>query len=350
MKTKKVLMIAPDYYGIGNSIARAFERNGFETTLVDYRMHQWERLMGKLTRLIPGAKLFLNPFLKLILREENQKYISIAKTFKPSFIFIIKGDTLFPETIRYLKEKLDIACISYQWDDPFYSFPGATGGNDYRTYNFKHGMNDYDHILVYDKHYVEEIRGMGIDHVSYLPLAADDELFKKMDVTNEEQEKYGYDVCFVGMPFKNRIDILNSLNGFNVGVFGDFWERHLNEIRGNYYKGKASGETVRKIYRASKIVLNINHPQSKYGVNTRTFEVPSCEAFGIFDYINGLEDLFNIGEEIVCYNNITELQELIRYYLAHPEERSAIAEKGYKRVKQEHTWFHRVKAVMSVVN
>ncbi|HVO67120.1 MAG TPA: glycosyltransferase [Syntrophales bacterium] len=343
-------MIAPDYYGLDKSIARAFERNGFETNLVTDRMNLRERIIGKTTRLFHGTKIFLNPLLRSNLKKENQKYISIAKAFKPSFLFVVKGDTIFPETIRYLKKELGIACISYQWDDPFYSFPGATGGHDYRTYNFKNGMNHYDHIFVYDKHYVEEIRGMGMDHVSYLPLAADDELFKKADVTSEEQARYGYDVCFVGMPFKNRIDILNSLNGFNVGVFGDFWERHVDEINGNYYKGKASGETVRKIYCASKIVLNINHPQSKYGVNTRTFEIPSCEAFGIFDYINGIEDLFKIGEEIVCYRDIEELKALIHHYLANQQERSSIAEKGFRRVMQEHTWVHRVKRVIDIVN
>lgn len=350
MKRRKVLIIAPDFYGLDRSITRAFERNGLEAALVNYRMHLFEKIAGKITRLVSVTRPFLNPFLKISLGKENQKYISIAKNFKPSFMFVIKGDTVFPETIRYLKKELGITCISYQWDDPFYSFPGATGGNDYRTSNFKRGMKDYDHIFVYDKHYVEIIKAMRIHRVSYLPLAADDERFKKGYLTDEELAKYGYDVCFVGMPFRNRIDILNSLDGFNVGVFGDFWERHLKEIKGNYYKGKASGEIVRKIYHASKIVLNMNHPQSQYGVNTRTFEIPSCEAFGIFDYINGLEELFDIGEEIICYRNVVELKGLINYYLANPKERYAIAEKGFKRVRQEHTWFHRVKKVMDVIN
>ena len=349
MSHKKVLVIAPNFYGLDNSIAQAFERNGLETIHVNYRMDLWESVLGKLTRLFHGTKKIVNPLLEMSLKKENQKYISIAKSFKPSFIIIIKGETLLPETIRYFKKELGIPCISYQWDDPFYSFPGATGGDDYRTHNFERGISDYERIFVFDKYYIEEIQNKGGQNVSYLPLAADDELFKRLTITENEQAMYGHDVCFVGMPFQNRIDILNALNGFNVGVFGDYWGRNRDKIDGNYFKGKASGETVRKIYCASKIVLNINHPQSKNGMNTRTFEIPSCEAFGIVDYISGIEELFNVGEEIVCYKNIVELKELITYYLGHPGERDAIAKKGYERVKQEHTWCHRMKKVIDTV-
>jgi len=348
--SRKVLMISTDYYGTEKSIARAFERNGVETILVNSRMNSWERIMSKLTRLFPGTKILLNYFIKATLEKENERYISIARTLAPAFVFIVKGDSLFPETLRYFKNKLNIPSVSYQWDDPFPSFSGTAGGNAYRDGNFQQGISYYDHVFVYDRYYVEKMLEMGINSVSYLPLAADDEIYRKADLTREEKEKYGYDVCFVGMPYENRIDILNSLEGFNVGVFGDLWERYKDKIDGDYFKGKASGDTVQKIYGASKIVLNINHPQSKYGVNTRTFEIPACEAFGIFDHIEGIEDLFDIGEEIVCYRSTDELKSLIRYYLDHPEERDAIVRKGHKRVMQEHTWFDRVKKIIEVVN
>lgn len=349
MKNKKMLMISTDYYGIEMSIARAFARNGWEPIFINARMDSSERVLSKIARVFPGIKKACNPLLKAALKKENEKYVSVAERQRPVFAFIVKGDAVFPETVKYLKNKLGISCLSYQWDNPFPSFRGTAGGNDYRDRNFQDSINYYDHIYIFDNHYVAEMRHRGVDKVSYLPLAADDELFRKLDLTGEERKRFGFDVCFVGMPYDNRIEALNSLQGFNLGVFGDYWERFADKMTGGYFRGKASGETVQKIYSASKIVLNINHPQSQHGVNARTFEIPCCEAFEIVNYVEGLEELFNIGEEIVCYKNMEELKDIVEYYLVHEDERSEIVRKGCARVKREHTWHKRVQEVIGLV-
>ena len=40
-------------------------------------------------------------------------------------------------------------------------------------------------------------------------------------------------------------------------------------------------------------------------------------------------------------NKIVKQQEMIRYYLSHPEEASAIASRGRERCVAEHRWLHR---------
>ncbi len=348
MDNKKILMISTDYYGIETSIVRAFASNGFAPIFMNSRMNSSERALSKFMRVFPWIKKICNPLVKAALKKENDKYVSIAEKQKPVFAFIVKGDAVFPETIRYLRDKLGIRCLSYQWDDPFPSYHGTAGGNDYRDRNFQDCIKYYDHIFIFDNHYVEEMRNRGVGNVSYLPLAADDELFRKVELTGEEREQFGFDVCFVGMPYDNRIEALNSLKGFNLGVFGDYWERFEDKMIGEYYRGRASGETVQKIYNASKIVLNINHPQSRHGVNARTFEIPCCEAFEIVNYVNGLDDLFIIGEEIVCYKRTEELKDIVEHYLVHEDERREIVRKGYARVKRDHTWHQRVQEVIGL--
>ncbi|HNY71949.1 MAG TPA: glycosyltransferase [Syntrophales bacterium] len=348
MKNKKMLMISTDYYGIERSIARAFARNGFEPVFINARMDSLERLLSKFSRVFPKTKRICNPFIRAALQKENRQYISKARIHSPAFAFIVKGDAVFPETLRYLRGELGIPCLSYQWDNPFPTYIGTAGGNDYRDVNFRNSLNDYDHIFIFDDHYTEELREKGGKKVSYLPLAADDELFQHLDMSEDERAKWSFDVCFVGMPYDNRIEILNALSGFHLGVFGDYWERYRDKMVGDYYRGKASGETVRKIYGASKIVLNINHPQSRHGVNARTFEIPCCGAFEIVNHVHGLEDLFAVGKEIVCYKSEEELKSLVTYYLAHDEEREAIVAKGHQRVMREHTWFNRVKDVIEL--
>jgi spore maturation protein CgeB len=304
--------------------------------------------MRRLAKGSPLLRKMTQPLMKMPLAKENQQYLSFAERCDPSFIFIVKGDTVFPHTIRRLKDKLKIPCISYQWDDPFYASEGQSLIDECRGKNFINGMMEYDHIFVFDQYYVDEIKKRGCTKVNYLPLATDDEVFRKVPLEESERIIYGYDVCFVGAPCRERLEIFNSLNGFNVGVFGDKWNRYRHRMKGNYFKGEAYGEKVLKLYAASKIILNIHHPQSVYGLNTRTFDIPSCGAFEIVDYKEGLQDLFDIGKEIVCYRSVDELRDLIRYYLAHPEERKRIVEQGYARVKGQHTWYQRMKEVIKV--
>lgn len=347
---KKFLLSIPPYYGIDRSIARAFERNGVEAVLASYRYkpYFWERTIRLLSNKVLPLKRLIQPLLKIPLVLENRNFIKIAERSKPDCIFIVKGDTLFPQTIRYLKSKYRVPCISYQWDDPLYSSAGQDGIDDYRRKNFQGGMHDYDHVFVFDKHHVEKLKKKGVA-ASYLPLATDEEVYRAIDLSDEERNKYGFDVCFVGMPNDNRVEALNRLNGFNVGVFGDFWERYLLKMPLRYFKGKANGSRVIKIYRGSKIALNIHHPQSVQGLNTRAFDIPSCGAFQIMDYKEGVEELFDLGQEIVCYHCLEELGDLVRFYLSHPEIRSRIAEKGQERVRREHTWYHRIATVMSSI-
>ena len=54
-----------------------------------------------------------------------------------------------------------------------------------------------------------------------------------------------------------------------------------------------------------------------------------------------LQDYFNIGEEILCYRTEDELYDLVKYYLAHDQEREAIRKKGYMRFLNEHTYTKR---------
>jgi spore maturation protein CgeB len=50
---------------------------------------------------------------------------------------------------------------------------------------------------------------------------------------------------------------------------------------------------------------------------------------------------YDIGNEIACYRSRDEIIELIRYYLARPDEAREVAERGRQRCLSEHRWLHR---------
>lgn len=59
--------------------------------------------------------------------------------------------------------------------------------------------------------------------------------------------------------------------------------------------------------------------------------------------------LFKSGEHLVCFKEIGEVKELVRYYLNHHQERNEIAQKGYNEALEKHTYVHRVKDLLIAI-
>lgn len=80
-------------------------------------------------------------------------------------------------------------------------------------------------------------------------------------------------------------------------------------------------------------------------VRLRDFEVPMSGGFYMVEYMEELEEFFDIGKEIVCYTGPEDLAEKIKYYLAHDAEREKIRKSGYERCLRDHTWHKRFEMV-----
>jgi hypothetical protein len=85
-------------------------------------------------------------------------------------------------------------------------------------------------------------------------------------------------------------------------------------------------------------------------INYRTFETLGCQTFLLTNYTPGLDDLFDIGKEIVTYGSGEDLCHKIKHYLENPGEREAIAEAGFRRVKRDHTYLARAHQLVELLN
>jgi spore maturation protein CgeB len=72
-------------------------------------------------------------------------------------------------------------------------------------------------------------------------------------------------------------------------------------------------------------------------VKGRHFEINACGGFQLSYYVEGLERMYSIGEEIALFVSTDDLIEKTRYYLNHEEEREVIAKRGYERTLRDHT-------------
>jgi hypothetical protein len=149
-----------------------------------------------------------------------------------------------------------------------------------------------------------------------------------------------FPVSFVGTAYGYRPRVIRFLkaHGVDVHAFGAGWER----------KGSPPDNPA-DIFRRSTINLGmggIGYCENLPTLKGRDFEAPGCGGGVYLTTFNAdLARHFVIGTEILCYRDREELLELVRYYLAHPEEAHAIARNGRERCMREHRWLHRYDTV-----
>lgn len=119
-------------------------------------------------------------------------------------------------------------------------------------------------------------------------------------------------------------------------------------IPDNVVGGVLSDVEMIQMYSRSKINLGFSGVSTTgtrgeriLQIRLRDFEVPMSGGFYMVEYMEELEEFFEVGKEIVCYRDADDLIEKIRYYLAHDEEREAIRRAGLERCLREHTWHKR---------
>lgn len=93
-----------------------------------------------------------------------------------------------------------------------------------------------------------------------------------------------------------------------------------------------------KVFRLSKINLNITVRSIKTGLPLRIFDVLGAGGFLLTNYQPELDYFFQNKKDLVYYTSEEDLYEKVDYYLSHEEERLAIARHGHETVKKYHTY------------
>lgn len=104
-----------------------------------------------------------------------------------------------------------------------------------------------------------------------------------------------------------------------------------------------------KVFHLSKINLNITIRPIQSGLSLRIWDVLGCGGFLITNYQEELPDYFTPGVDLETFADLDELADKCRYYLSHEDIRLKIAQSGYKKVKDFHTYEKRVAELIRIV-
>lgn len=104
------------------------------------------------------------------------------------------------------------------------------------------------------------------------------------------------------------------------------------------------------VFHNSKINLNISLRSIQSGIPLRALDIMGAGGFLMSNYQPELAEYFEDGQELALFTSAQDLIEKTAYYLAHEEEREAIARAGFAKVKQLFSYGVRVEEMLRLAD
>lgn len=324
----------PHYPTITEYMERAVVALGHELIIFDDRRH-----------IIPGRIRRRCPWLqKMDLAHINKTLIDLAAGSKPDLAIVTGGHRINPSSVDALKRK-GINTVLWTIDAPRAFQP------------LIRAAPHYDHIFCQGTEAVELFEKAGIYKSRWLPMACDPEFHHPVQISEDDQRRYGGDIVFVGSHYPERADLFEPLSAFGsnrFSIWGPGWEAlpEASPLRKHLKGGHTRPEEWLKIYSANKIVLSSHYhdPCKKFPVyqaSPRVFEILACGAFQLCDDQRDVFTLFKDGVDLAKFTDKDDLFIKVEHYLNLGDERRAIAAQGREKVLSRNTYIHRLRKLIT---
>jgi len=176
--------------------------------------------------------------------------------------------------------------------------------------------------------------------INTVPLAFDSINYKDL-----QNEKYQYDVCFIGGWANNGFDEKRKI------MMDYFYPFMKSDLRCGIFVGKnLTHEQENLLLYNSKVSINIHdahHYHTHADTNERTFKALGLTGLLVSDGGGKRQMQKLFPETPLCDNPKKMLDTVEEYVKMSKKELQAIKEKNRKEVKENHTYINRVKQMMS---
>lgn len=307
--------------------------------------YEYYNLYLPLLRVFPGARLFdFMARLRAVGKEAmNQELRELVERERPDVTIVAYyTDELQPETVTALRRWT--VTVAYFFDDIW--------RRDYASF----WARRVDFVATPDTGGVARYAAQGIRTAIHAPFAFNEDVYRREEVPKE------HEVSFVGGWHPYREWLLRRLE--RAGV--------VPVVRGaGWSSGRISTEEMARLINVTKVNLNIDNgaewdpryllsstlalkttlrtKKTRKQVKGRHFEIAGCAGFQLSYDVAELHAYFDVGKEIVVYRGADDLVVKVRRYLAHDDEREAIAEAAWRRARAQHTASARLRALVTEV-
>lgn len=327
----------PHFETFTEYIEKAFKESGCEILFFENRDF-----------ILPGRIRDIAVFLQQWdTRKLNKRVIAIARHYQPDLFLEAGGWNILPETVEALRE-MNIKTALWTIDAPRIFEP------------IREAAPHYDFVFTGGSEAYELLVDLPIKNLRWLPFACDPDFHRPVRLSPADKEKYGCDICFVGSGWEGlypyRRKYLEALADFDLGIWGPGWKTlsTLSPLRKTLRGAETRPEVWVKIFSASKIVFHSHYRDPSgnipcYQAAPRVYEALACGALLVVDNQQDVLSIFKPREDLVVFDDEKELRELVAYYLRFPKAAGKIAKRGREKVLNNHTYKHRIKEIMAIV-
>jgi len=267
------------------------------------------------------------------------------REIKPQFVFTENGDGLFYKLFPLL-DQAKIPHIYWAIEDPV----------DFHSLSLPYALKS-PYVFTPCIESISKYRSYGID-AHLLMFACLPSYHHRVAPDN----RYNNDIIFVGNNYSRHPARLRGIDnilcpliegGYDIKIFGNEWwldEQNYFSIQTNYYGGYLPNENLPAVCSSAKIILGLHSVDTSLTMmSMRTFEILGCGGFYLTQWTPAIEYVFKNHYHLVWTKSREETLDLVNFYLAHPQEREKIARQGQREVYDKHTYHHRVKDVINVL-
>ena len=307
----------------------------------------------------PSEKTLLTPIatqiIKHYIRPKWERYlISILEKEKDTSLLLfmsipINHITGIPSKI---KELFGIPVVFYDGDMPTV-LPKYTVGRGFKfNYYEDANLSEYDAFFTNSKGCIADLEEMGARNVHPLYYGIDPDLVAPIEMDKDiDVSFFGYGSDFreewmeklITIPSREMPGVSFVIAGGNFGI----------DLGNAKMIGDLSYSQWRQFCCRSKINLNItrwSHTDVYASSTSRPFELAAFGSCIVSQPYNGIEEWFEIGEEMLVVHSVEEAIKMYRRLLTHKAEREKLGKKARERVLREHTFKHRAAEFMRTVD
>ncbi len=341
----KILVVSPLWGGshpIARYTARGFEQLGHDVRLLDFApYYSAHRALAEFT----GNKVELHRLMRDWLKLLGDILLARVREFHPDLVFCLAQAPVDPTLLQALRAEGPL--LAYWFVEDFQVFP-----------YWRELAPAVDVFFTIQREpFLQELHRAGVNHAAFLPLAADPDIYRPLSLTPEEKQRYGAALSFVGAGYRNRREFFQGFLDLDFKIWGSDWPPNSPLAPAIQNQGaRVSEEEAVKIFNASRINLNLHsspfhsgiNPQGDY-LNPRVFDLAATGAFQLVDIRSQLPEFFRPEEELATFASLGEARDKIGYFLTHEDERRRLAEAGRQRCLQEHTYVHRLREALEII-
>lgn len=378
----KILFIEWKSFG-NNDIMDAFIAEGHEVVCYPFSNKDSRRdseleqhLSSSLRKEVPDVVFSFNyfPVISNVCKKENIKYISWIydspyvmlysyTAINPCNVIYVFDKELYMEfhnagirTVHYMPmaantERLDKIrpCnqAPYLYD---ISFVGSLYTEEHNFYDRMTTLSDYARGYL-DALMAAQMKVQGYNFIQESLAPIMDDLYQALPMDPNpdgvESKEYLYAQYVINRKITGleREDLIRAVTQhFHFDLFtpnGNYTMPNLtNHGTVDYY------QQMPLVFKQSRINLNISLRSIRSGIPLRAFDIMGSGGFLLSNYQADFLDDFVPGVDFEYYESKEDLVSKIGYYLAHDDERDAIAANGHRKVAAGHTFRQRVQEML----